>query len=324
MPLGRVPEAELTDEQVFFHKPVLLKEVLDAMQLFPGARVLDCTLGGGGHSGAILERLQGTGLVTGLDCDDMALEAAQARLGGHPNFRALRVNFGDLEEGDWLELIGEQDRVLMDLGVSSPQLDRGERGFSIRNDGELDMRMDRRLELTAAEIVADYSESELRRIFFEFGEESAAGKIARRLVQERSSQAIRTTADLARVVCSVVGRPRPGKIHPATKIFQALRMEVNREVERLQQGLKSVFGLLGLGGRLIVLSYHSLEDRCVKRFIQEREGRCRCPRGVPVCQCGAVQLLRACGKATASPEEILENPRARSVRMRVAEKVAKA
>ena len=307
----------------FHHVPVLLHEFLGELCLFPGARVLDCTLGGGGHSLAILEALQGQGVVTGLDCDEVALEAASERLKGFANFRALRVNFGDLEEGAWLEKIGEQDAVLMDLGVSSPQLDVGERGFSIRRDGPLDMRMDRRLERTAESILLDYSESELRRIFFQFGEEPLAGKAARKLVQVRTEKPVRTTGQLVGVLESVLGRPRPGKIHPATKVFQALRMEVNQELDRLESGLRSVFGLLRSGGRLVVMSYHSLEDRMVKRFIQEGLGRCRCPRGIPVCACGARPVLRAVhGKPVRpSEDEVSKNPRARSVRMRVAEKL---
>lgn len=282
-------------------------------------RVLDCTLGGGGHSLALLE--QGA-RVTGLDVDEMALEAASARLGGFADFRAFRLNFGELGEDDWMERVGPQDGALMDLGVSSPQLDRGERGFSIRRDGPLDMRMDRRLELSAADVVRDYSEDDLRRIFFEFGEEKQAGKVARRLVQERTRRPIVTTGQLVEIGESALGRPRPGKVHPATKIFQALRMEVNAELERLQSGLEAVFEILVPGGRLLVMSYHSLEDRCVKRFITEKLGRCRCPRGAPICMCGAKPVLKARSKAIqASPAEIEVNPRSRSVRLRVAQKL---
>lgn len=303
----------------FHHVPVLLQETLEELCLFPGMRVLDCTLGGGGHSRALLER---GARVTGLDVDEMALEAATARLEGFADFRAFRVNFGQIAEGDWMERIGPQDGALMDLGVSSPQLDRGERGFSIRRDGPLDMRMDRRLELSAADVVREYSESDLRRIFFEFGEERQAGKVARRLVQERTQKPILTTGQLVEIGESVLGRPRPGKVHPATKIFQALRMEVNAELERLQSGLEAVFEALVPGGRLLVMSYHSLEDRCVKRFMSDRLGRCRCPRGAPICMCGATPLLKARGKAIqASAAEVEANPRARSVRLRVAQKL---
>ncbi len=303
----------------FHHVPVLLEEALEEFCLFPGMRVLDCTLGGGGHSRALLER---GARVTGLDVDATALEAASARLEGFADFRAFRVNFGHLAEEDWMERIGPQDGALMDLGVSSPQLDRGERGFSIRRDGPLDMRMDHRLELNAADVVREYSESELRRIFFEFGEERQAGKVARRLVQERTRRPILTTGQLVEIGESVLGRPRPGKVHPATKIFQALRMEVNAELERLQSGLEAVFEMLVPGGRLLVMSYHSLEDRCVKQFIGDRLGRCRCPRGAPICMCGAKPLLRARGKAiVAGTAEVEANPRARSVRLRVAQKL---
>ncbi len=306
----------------FHHVPVLLREVLDGLDLKPGCRVLDCTLGGGGHSQAILRVLAGTGWVTGLDCDQVALAATSERLAEWANFSAVRVNFGQLSESEWQEELGGQDRVLMDLGVSSPQLDRGERGFSIRNPGPLDMRMDQRLELSAREVVADYSEAQLRRIFFEFGEESGAGRVARRLVQERARREIVTTSDLLEVVEPVLGRPRPGKVHPATKIFQALRMEVNGELENLKRGLLGALEVLKPGGRLVVLSYHSLEDRCVKYFIRERQGLCKCPRGIPVCGCGAVaELVPVGGAIKASAEEVESNPRARSVRMRIAEKV---
>ncbi|MBS2035842.1 16S rRNA (cytosine(1402)-N(4))-methyltransferase RsmH [bacterium] len=303
----------------FHHVPVLLEEALSELCLVPGMRVLDCTLGGGGHSLAMLER---GARVTGLDVDEMALEAASARLGGFAGFRAFRVNFGSIGEDDWMARIGPQEGALLDLGVSSPQLDRGERGFSIRRDGPLDMRMDRRLEVSAADVVGEYSESDLRRIFFEYGEERQAGKLARRLVQERDRRAISTTGQLVEVAESVLGRPRPGKVHPATKIFQALRMEVNAELERLQSGLEAVFELLVSGGRLLVMSYHSLEDRCVKQFITERLGRCRCPRGTPICVCEAKPLLKARGKAIVAGEaEVKANPRARSVRLRVAQKL---
>ena len=303
----------------FHHVPVLLREALEELCLFPGMRVLDCTLGGGGHSLALLER---GACVTGLDVDEMALEAASARLEGFADFRSFRVNFGEIGEEDWFDRIGPQDGALLDLGVSSPQLDRGERGFSIRRDGPLDMRMDRRLDLSAADVVREYSEADLRRIFFEFGEERQAGKVARRLVQERTRSPIVTTGQLVEIGESVLGRPRPGKVHPAAKIFQALRMEVNAELERLQSGLEAVFEILVPGGRLLVMSYHSLEDRCVKQFITDRLGRCRCPRGAPICVCGAKPLLRARGKAIqASAAEVEANPRARSVRLRVAQKI---
>jgi 16S rRNA (cytosine1402-N4)-methyltransferase len=311
------------EDVAFRHVPVLLQEALEELCLFPGARVLDCTLGGGGHSEAILERLSGTGLVTGLDVDEMALRAAGARLARFSNFRSFRVNFGEMGEGDWPAVLGPQNGILMDLGVSSPQLDLGERGFSIRNNGPLDMRMDNRLDRTAADIVAEADEGELRAIFREFGEEPQAGRVARRLVQERTRKPIQTTGELVDVVQGVLGRPRPGKVHPATKIFQALRMEVNRELERLQAGLEAAFQLLEVGGRLLVMSYHSLEDRLVKRFIQERSGVCRCARGTPICVCGArATLLPVRSKSIkASAEEVERNPRARSVRLRVARRV---
>ena len=290
--------------------------------MFSGVRVLDCTLGGGGHSEAILSRLGGAGQVVGLDCDEMALAAATRRLQGFTNFRAVRANFGQLEDEEFRQSLGLQDRILMDLGVSSPQFDLGERGFSIRHNGPLDMRMDQRLERTAREIVETASEEELRRIFFQFGEEPQAGKVARHLVRARTQRSLVTTSDLVEVLAQVLGGPRRGKVHPATRIFQALRMEVNQELERLQAGLRGAYELLAPEGRLLVLSYHSLEDRCVKQFFQSHAGRCQCPRGVPVCVCGAQASLKFRGRAIqASAEEVRENPRARSVRLRVAIRV---
>ena len=211
----------------------------------------------------------------------------------------------------------------MDLGVSSPQLDVGERGFSIKRDGPLDMRMDARLERTAADVVNFSDAQELRRIFFNYGEEPRASRVANELVKQRGLAPLRTTGELVALLERVLGRPRPGKTHPGTRVFQALRIEVNDELGNLRRGLEGAYALLKPGGRLAVMSYHSLEDRMVKRFIADRSGVCRCPRGTPICGCGAVATLRRVGSKAlvAGDEELERNPRARSARLRVAERV---
>ena len=304
----------------------MLEEVLQALDLTPRSRVLDCNLGGGGHSQAILTRLDGQGEVVGIDCDAEALEFAQARLGKWNNFRCYRANFGDLEElaggGGEEVLRGGFSGILMDLGVSSAQLDRAERGFSFRWDAPLDMRMDDRVGVTAAKILAEDDEQELTRIFRLYGEEARARQIAKKIVTERVRHPLSTTGQLADLVKSVVGQGSRHH-HPATKVFQALRIAVNDELGNLERGLRSLLGLLAPGGRWVVLSYHSLEDRLVKNFFRDCQGRCVCPRDFPRCVCSPKVELKVLsgGGRSASSEEIQRNPRARSAKLRAATKV---
>ena len=304
----------------------MVGEVLEALDLRSGARVLDCNLGGGGHSSAILQALGGEGQVIGIDCDAEALTHSRRRLAEYPNFSAHQANFGDLDslQGEAASeiLSGGFTGILMDLGVSSAQLDRAERGFSFRWDAPLDMRMDSRLEQTAADILEESDEFELVRIFRQYGEEARARPIAKRIVMDRAGHPLSTTGQLAELVKSIVG-PGTRHHHPATKVFQALRIAVNDELGSLERGLAGLMGLLAPGGRWAVLTYHSLEDRLVKNFFRDHQGRCVCPRHLPVCVCNPKAELKVVsgGGRTASDEEVSRNPRARSARLRVAIKV---
>ncbi len=308
-----------------YHVPVLLEEILESLHPTAGQRVLDLTLGGGGHAEAILERIGPAGQLVGVDVDQEALEEAGARLARFAGFRALRANFAEVGELD----LGDEgfDAVLMDLGVSSAQLDRAARGFSFRADAPLDMRMDQRLETTAADLVADLEERELSYLFKVYGEEKLARPIARRIVAERARQPITSTGQLAELVkAAVPARLQSGRIHPATKVFQALRIAVNRELEVLEEALEAAFARLKPGGRLAVISYHSLEDRRVKQFFLSRVGQCVCPRDFPVCVCNPRQELEIETRRplTASEAEVERNPRARSAKLRVARRLPEA
>jgi len=308
-----------------YHIPVLLEEVLQSLHPTAGMRVLDLTLGGGGHAEAILERIGPTGELVGVDVDAEALEEAGRKLARFAGFRALRANFAEVGELD----LGDEgfDAVLMDLGVSSAQLDRAARGFSFRVDAPLDMRMDNRLETTAADLVAELDDRELARIFKQYGEEQLARPIARRIVAERLRSPITSTGQLAELVkAAVPARLQSGRIHPATKVFQALRIAVNRELEVLEEALEAAFARLKPGGRLAVISYHSLEDRRVKQFFLSRVGQCTCPRDFPVCICNPRQELEIETRRpiVAGEAEVERNPRARSAKLRVARRLLEA
>ncbi len=314
-----VPETDLVPrggEGADAHLPVLLAEVLAAARVQQGQRWIDGTFGRGGHTGALLER---GAQVLGLDQDADAAEAARelgARWAG--NFRWQQRNFKDLKtscrEAGWDTVNG----VLLDLGVSSPQLDAAERGFSFRAEGPLDMRMDRRGGATAADLVNELSESELTKLFYEQGGDRDAKRIARAIATRRRIAPFRTTTDLAAVVAAAVPRRRAGGIHPATKVFQALRIAVNREEEVLMSVLPQAVEILAPGGVLAVISFHSGEDRVVKQFMRERASEWletpRHPNTVPNPQ----HHLREVKRFLPTPEEIEKNPRARSARLRVA------
>jgi 16S rRNA (cytosine1402-N4)-methyltransferase len=278
----------------------------------------------GGHSMELLKRLP-KGRLIGLDQDVDALQHAGLALRGDPRVSLYKANFADLL---WVlkDLsVTEVDSVLMDIGVSSYQLDTPERGFSFMHEGPLDMRMDRAAGSTASEILNNYSEQELSKIFFEFGEEPKARALARAIVKARAEEPLRTTSQLADLAKRVLGRPR-GKDskHPATRLFQALRIEVNRELEVLQKGLKSALAILKPGGRLAVITFHSLEDRIVKQFFKSEATGCLCPPDLPMCVCGHKPSLKIITSKPLSPsrEELTENARSRSAKLRVAEKLA--
>ena len=286
-----------------------------------GGFFVDATVGAGGHAEAILDAGADVRLL-GLDRDPDALEIAGGRLARFgERARLLRADFGDLAE----VMAGEPppDGILADLGISSMQIDRAERGFSFRREGPLDMRMGREGR-SAADVVATASVEELTRIFREYGEERMAAKIARGIVAERAHNPIHTTRQLARIVASARGHRE--KIDPATRVFQALRIEVNQELVALGRFLHAAVEMLNARGRLAVLSYHSLEDRLVKETFQRESGICRCPTRMPTCVCGARTVIRVLTRRPIRPSEseLSSNPRSRSARLRVAEKLAGA
>ena len=308
----------------FSHEPVLLGECMQNLAIRPEGVYVDGTLGGGGHSAAILERLGPGGRLIGIDRDGDAIAAATARLGGDERFAALRGNFHDAAE--LLGALGVRriDGMLLDLGVSSYQLDEGARGFSYHADAPLDMRMDRSQALTARTVVNEYSQEELARVLREWGEENWAVQIARVICDRRRAHPIETTGELVDVIDAAIPakvRRRDGS-HPARRTFQALRIEVNDELGPLKQALEDAARLLSPGGRLCVIAFHSLEDRIVKQTFRTLQNPCVCPPSFPVCVCGRRPLGRQLtGKPiTASPEELERNPRARSATLRVFER----
>ncbi len=305
------------------HVPVMLEEVLRFLQPRPGSHYIDGTLGGGGHTAAILERSAPDGRVLGIDTDVQALARVRERLAEYvENGRLVLVhgNFAELarivDEADFVSVQG----VLLDLGFSSDQMENPQRGFSFSADGPLDMRLDQSLELSAADLVNTAGERELADIFWRYGEESRSRQIARRIVQERAKGAITRTTQLAALVAAGVPY-KPGAIHPATKVFQALRIAVNGELERLEATLPQVVDVLQRGGRLVIISFHSLEDRIVKEFMRREARDCLCPPRIPVCICGHKARLRLLTTKPLIPtvQEIEHNPRARSAKLRAAE-----
>lgn len=303
------------------HKPVLLIEAINALAVQPGGRYIDCTVGGGGHSSAILENSAPGGQLLGIDADPEAIRLANAHLSKYQNSVLLVndnfVNIGDIcQRYSYFPVHG----VLFDLGLSSYQLEDDPRGFSFQHDAVLDMRFNPTQDTTAADIVNHTSEAELSLILREYGEERFSQRIARRIVQERP---INTTLQLAHIVENALGG-RHGKIHPATRTFQAIRIFVNRELEMLEIALSKAVDVLGIGGRLVVISYHSLEDRIVKHFMQKEAKDCICPPNIPVCQCSHSASLRIINKKVIIPseEELRDNPRSRSAKLRSAEKIA--
>lgn len=300
----------------FVHKTVLLEEAVRVLEPSEGKLIVDGTLGGGGHSEALLER---GARVIGVDRDPAAIAAASARLAGKGDFRAVQGNFGELPR--LLQGLGvsQVDGVLVDLGISSPQIDEAERGFSFSREGPLDMRMGREGQ-TAAEAIEALPTHELAHVLRSLGEEPFAGPIARALKKALP----KTTLEAADVVSKAVPRgAHPKRIHVATRTFQALRMYVNDELGALERFLDQVPGLLAPHGRAAVIAFHSLEDRKVKETFRDWVGRCTCPPGLPVCACGAKGSFEAITRKAISPseEEVAENPRARSAHLRAVEKV---
>lgn len=309
----------------FRHISVLYSEVIGYLAPRSGGIYVDGTIGGAGHAQGILEVSSPDGILLGFDRDSEALAAAAVKLAPfgdrvklfHANYSQI---FGILER----EGVGRIDGMLLDLGVSSHQLDKDERGFSFQRDAALDMRMDASSGMTAADLVNTLPERELERIIKDFGEERWARRIAKVIVSARATAPIVTTLQLADLVKGAIPRARwEARLHPATRTFQAIRIAVNEELDSLEQGLADGMNALGTGGRLVVISFHSLEDRIVKNFINDSAKGCVCPKSAPLCVCGRLPVLRKLtGKPViATPEEIEMNPRSRSAKLRAAEKL---
>jgi 16S rRNA (cytosine1402-N4)-methyltransferase len=308
----------------FHHIPVLAKEVIEGLAPERGGKFIDCTAGGGGHSSLILENSD-TAKLLSLDCDERALKAAGKRLAPFGDRSELRrLNFRDLveikEDPEWNKV----DGILMDIGVSSHHLDEASRGFTYREKGPLDMRMDQRLKVTAAMILNNESLEELTRIFRDYGEMKDAYRLARAIVQDREDKLFSHTDQLAGLADRICTPKNRKKRNPApTLAFQALRIAVNGELDALENGLKAAMDLLNPGGRLAVISFHSLEDRIVKEFFKSYLGKCSCPPDLPICVCGAKAELKILSRKpiTAGKIELEENTRSACAKLRVAEKI---
>lgn len=306
------------------HTPVLLAEVTQHLSLHPGSIIVDCTLGGAGHAKRIADSIAPTGILVGIDQDDAALAAASTTLRLGQQALLLKGNFGELDTLLSAAGVPYADGFLFDLGVSSPQLDLPDRGFTYQEDAPLDMRMDANGPLTAADVVNTYPESQLARILREYGEERWASRIAEFIVAARGRHPLQTTGELVDVIkAAIPAAARREGGHPARRTFQALRIEVNRELEVLEKALDSAARWLAPGGRICVISYHSLEDRIVKQTFARLASGCTCPPELPVCVCGVSPVLRVLTRRPILPgaEEIERNPRARSAKLRVAERL---
>ena len=305
----------------FNHVPVLFRETVDSLNVTPGGVYVDCTAGGGGHAGAILEALGDTGLLIAVDRDPDAIENLKRRFAGKPNVKIVHDNYINIAAVVKAAGAGPVKGVLADLGVSSYQLDTPERGFSFHADAPLDMRMSREGK-SAFDVVNGYTEAELRRILYAYGEEKFAPSVAKRIVAERAKAPIMTTLQLADIVKSgIPARARREGGHPARRSFQAIRIEVNGELEQLGQALENMFSVLDVGGVLSVITFHSLEDRTVKNKFKSFCEGCTCPPDFPVCVCGKTPRGRIRVKASPSEEELALNPRARSAKLRSIEKL---
>lgn len=304
----------------YSHQPVMTHEVLEGLMVRPGGAYIDATMGEGGHCAGIFERCQPGGRVLGIDADPDVVPVAARRLSGFgPAFQARVGNYADMGALAAEAGISEAQGVLFDLGFSSRQIDNPVRGFSFQADGPLDMRFDSTQTLTAEEIVNSWPEPDLAQTIREFGEEPRSRRIAAAIVQARP---VRSTSALATIISKVSGGGQR-RIHPATRTFQALRIRVNRELDNLQIGLDGAVNLLAAGGRLVVITYHSLEAALVKAFLRRQAGGCICPPEQPECTCGRIcRMRRVTRKAIApSAKEVQDNPRARSARLRVGERV---
>ena len=309
----------------FSHRSVLLEECMEGLNIRPDGTYIDGTAGGAGHSSVIASRLGEGGRLIALDQDETAVAVATERLSVFgERARVVRSNFRELATVCKMLEIEKIDGLLLDLGVSSYQLDTAERGFSYQADAPLDMRMDVRNPLTARTVVNEYSEDAIRRILFEYGEERFSSRIASNIIREREKAPIETTGELVEIIKrSIPAAQRDGGHHPAKRSFQALRIEVNAELDVIAPAIRSAVRLLNKGGRVAIITFHSLEDRIVKQTFAELAQGCTCPKNFPVCVCGKKPDLKVITRKPILPsnEELEVNPRSRSAKLRVAEKL---
>ena len=308
----------------FKHVSVLLQETVDGLNVKPDGIYVDGTLGGGGHSYEVCTRLGAKGSIIGIDQDEAAIEAASIRLKDFgEKVTIVRSNYCDMKSRLHELGIDKVDGIMLDLGVSSYQLDTADRGFSYREDAPLDMRMDQRSEMTARDIVNDYSEMDLYRVIRDYGEDKFAKNIARHIVRERAKRPIETTGELTEVIRHAIPMNFQKKTgHPAKRTFQAIRIELNRELDVLRDSLDDMIDMLNPGGRLCIITFHSLEDRIVKSAFKKNENPCTCPSDFPVCVCGKVSKGRVITRKPILPseEEMEVNSRSKSAKLRIFER----
>lgn len=307
----------------FSHVSVLLEETIEALNVKPDGIYVDCTLGGGGHSYEILKRLSKDGMLIGIDQDRNALAAAGERLKEFKNVRYVHDNFYNIASILKNLNINKIDGIMMDLGVSSYQLDNPERGFSYMKDAELDMRMDGESGLSAYDVVNGYSEEEIYRILRDYGEENFASRIAKNIVMRRMEKPIGTTFELVEIIKKSIPMKFQREGHPAKRTFQAIRIEVNKELEILDKAVEDSINHLNAGGRIAVITFHSLEDRIIKNKFRQMEKPCTCPPDFPMCICGKKPIIRLTRRKPVEPseEEKTVNTRSRSAKLRFAEKI---
>jgi len=306
----------------FNHKPVLLNECIEGLNIKEDGIYVDGTLGGAGHSSCILKKLSSKGQLIGIDRDEEALSVAKERLKDYSNVIYIHGNHDNIDSILKEQQIEKVDGILLDLGVSSYQLDERNRGFSYLGENELDMRMDKSQELTAKFVVNHYPEEKLANLIYEYGEERFSKIIAKNICKARKLKWIETTKELVQIIENSIPKSKQKDGHPAKRTFQAIRIEVNNEIEPLYETVLKCIELLKSSGRLCIITFHSLEDRAVKRAYQEAEGHCTCPKELPYCVCGAVSYGRMINKKpiVATKEETEENSRAKSAKLRIFEK----
>ena len=304
----------------FKHIPVLLNETIEGLNINPNGIYVDGTIGGAGHSKKIIEKLSDKGFLIGIDRDEEALKAAGENLKEYKNFKLVHGNHDDIKTILSELGIDKVDGILLDLGVSSYQLDERERGFSYISDNKLDMRMDKTQKLSAYDVVNNYKEEKLADIIYKYGEERYSRKIARNICMARSIKPIETTKELAEIIEKSIPFSKNG--HPAKRTFQAIRIEVNNEIEPLYNTVLDCINLLKVGGRLCIITFHSLEDRAVKEAYIDAEGKCTCPKDLPYCVCGSKTLGKIINKKPieASKEELELNSRSASAKLRIFER----